>query len=77
VIETSSQIAKRWAAESDSEFIRKAFRVLLGIEANESEVKESELAINEWRALPNATSESARTSFVWTLINHNDFVTLR
>jgi hypothetical protein len=77
VLEASSQIAKRWTVDSDSEFIRKAFRVLLGIEASENEVKESELAISAWRAIPNATSESARANFIWTLINHNDFVTLR
>jgi len=77
VLEVSAQISKRLSVESDLEFIRKAFRVLIGIEANENEVRESELAIGAWRALPNATSESARTNFIWTLINHNDFVTLR
>ena len=77
VLEASTQIAKRWAIESDREFIRKAFRVLLGIEAGENEVTESVIAIGAWRALPNATAESARANLVWTLINHNDFVTLR
>ena len=77
VLEASGQIAKRLSVESEPEFIRKAFRVLLGIEASENEVKESELAISAWRALPNATAESARANFIWTLINHNDFVTLR
>jgi hypothetical protein len=77
VLEASGQIAKRFSVESDPEFIRKAFRVLLGIEAGENEVKESEVAISAWRALPNATAESARANFIWTLINHNDFVTLR
>jgi Arc/MetJ family transcription regulator len=77
VLEASAQIANRLAVESDHEFIRKAFRVLLGIDASENEVQESDLAFGAWRALPNATSESARANFVWTLINHNDFVTLR
>ncbi len=77
VLEASAQIAKRWTESSEPEFIRKAFRVLLGIEASEDEVKESELAVGAWRALPNTTAESARANFIWTLINHNDFVTLR
>lgn len=77
VLESSKQIAKQWTGENDGEFVRKAFRVLLGIEACEEEVKESELALSAWRALPNASSESARANFVWALVNHNDFVTLR
>lgn len=77
VLETSTQIAKRWQGESDREFIRKAFQVLLGIEASDDEIKECEAALAAWRAIPNATSEGSRANFIWTLINHNDFVTLR
>ena len=63
VLEASGQIAKRLSVESEPEFIRKSFLVLLGIEASENEVKESELAISAWRALPNATAESATSEF--------------
>jgi Protein of unknown function (DUF1553)/Protein of unknown function (DUF1549)/Planctomycete cytochrome C len=77
VLEAAGQIAKRLSIEDDAAFIRKAFRLLLGIAASDPEVKESELAIRAWRALPNATAEGARANFIWALINHNDFVTLR
>ncbi len=77
VLEASAQIAKRWSVESDKEFIRKSFRLLLGIEASESELNESEVAMVAWRALPNSTPETARANLIWALINHNDFVTLR
>jgi hypothetical protein len=66
---------------ADKEFVRRAFYELLGIRANDSESRASLKAIAEWRALPDAAGDSksdrARTYFIWALLNHNDFITLR
>ena len=34
-------------------------------------------ALEAWRNLPGGSTDNARANFVWALINHNDFVTLR
>jgi hypothetical protein len=89
VHDAAGQIAKRLsqpiAAEMrplvDKEFVQKAFYVLLGIRANDDETRASLRAIAEWRALPDPASDSkvdrARDYIIWTLLNHNDFITLR
>ncbi len=58
-------------------FIRSAFVLLLGNTPNDVELSASQEAINTWRELPNVSSPDARSYFVWSLLNHNDFVTLR
>ncbi|MCA9026776.1 MAG: DUF1553 domain-containing protein [Planctomycetaceae bacterium] len=63
--------------DDDAAFVRNAFSVLLGIEPKDEEMEASMAALAEWRALPDATSESPRANLVWALMNHNDFVTLR
>ncbi|MCA9111416.1 MAG: DUF1553 domain-containing protein, partial [Planctomycetaceae bacterium] len=63
--------------DDDAAFVRNAFSVLLGIEPKDEEMEASMSALAEWRALPDATSESPRANLVWALMNHNDFVTLR
>ncbi len=79
VLEASALIAKRLSihAAEDAEFIRNAFRVMLGIEAKESEIAASQAALVAWQNLPGGNEQSARSNLVWTLVNHNDFVTLR
>lgn len=79
VLDTSEQIAKRLsgAAVDDSAFIRTTFRVVVGISPSEEEVAVSEAALDSWRKLPGGSASTARANFVWALINHNDFVTLR
>ena len=64
------------------EFVRRAFYVLLGIRANDDEVRASMNALTAWRKLPNAASRCERSiapgqHLVWALLNHNDFVTVR
>jgi chemotaxis protein histidine kinase CheA len=79
VLEASEQIASRLSQDTvdDAAFIRKAFRMLVGIEPAEAEMAASESAVAAWRRLPGGTAGSARASFVWAMVNHNDFVTLR
>ena len=79
VLDSSKEIAKQLTTdnEDDSAFVRKAFIVLLGIEASEQETASSKKALDAWRKLPQATANTARANFIWALINHNDFVTVR
>jgi len=65
-------------------FVRRAFVVMLGINASSEEIVTSGRALAAWRAQADgreksdrSREDSARTHLVWALINHNDFVTLR
>ncbi len=81
VLEAAPKIAKRLEAThenmSDAEFIEKAFANIAGIEPSEEEILASLDAMKQWRTLPGGNSDSARAHFVWALLNHNDFITLR
>jgi hypothetical protein len=79
VLDASEQIARRLSepAADVRAFVQTAFRVVLGITANDAEIAASEKALEAWRNLPGGSPDTARANFVWTLINHNDFVTLR
>ena len=79
VLDSKKQIAERLSegTSSDTEFIQKAFSVLLGIKVSQQETKSSFKAMEEWRKIPESTGNDARAHFIWVLINHNDFVTLR
>ncbi|MEX0978942.1 MAG: DUF1553 domain-containing protein [Pirellulales bacterium] len=79
VIDASRRIAERLAKEvaDDADFIRKAFREVVGIEAGDAELEAGIAAFQAWRDLPDGYADDARARFVWALINHNDFVTLR
>jgi hypothetical protein len=59
----------------ETSFIRRAFAVLLGISAGDAEITASRRALEAWRT--QGPADSARERFVWALLNHNDFVTLR
>jgi len=61
----------------DSEFIRSAFGLLLASAPSAAELSASQDAMKKWRELPKASSEDARSYLVWSLLNHNDFVTLK
>ena len=63
--------------ETDRVFIQMAFRSLLGYAPTSQEVEASLRALKEWRTLPEGTESQARTNYIWVLLNHNDFVTLR
>ncbi len=79
VLDSKKQIAERLSkgTASDLEFIQKSFTVMLGIKANQQEIDSSLKAMKEWRKIPDSTENDARAHFIWVLINHNDFVTLR
>jgi mono/diheme cytochrome c family protein len=61
----------------DAAFVRNAFRLITGINPNRDEVAASAAALEAWKKLPDGNDQTARSNLVWTLINHNDFVTLR
>jgi len=79
VLDATKQISQRLASEAPDEgvFIDRAFAVLLGMKPGEDEVAASSRALQAWRQLPGGSDEQARAHLIWTLINHNDFVTLR
>ena len=88
VLDASSQIAARLSQDdapgqsqsADAAFVRRAFAAVLGIVASEAEVAASSKALENWRKQESASSDKAvpaRANFVWALLNHNDFVTLR
>jgi hypothetical protein len=79
VLESAGQIAARLSEQRPEEgaFIKDAFATILGIEVAAAEMKASIEALSEWKKLANTNDLTARTHFVWVLLNHNDFVTVR
>ncbi len=66
----------------DSEFVRDAFRTVLGVPANDAQVAASLRALRAWRTQETAPGsearpDGARVHLMWALLNQNDFVTLR
>ncbi len=78
-LDAAKQIARRLSegVPDEATFVRDAFRVITGINPGAAEIEASVAALETWRKLPGGTAETARANLVWTLINHNDFVTLR
>ena len=79
VLDAAQSIAQRLSMDRKDEvgFIRRAFATLLGLSVSETELTASRHALDEWRRLPGGSPARARANFIWALINHNDFVTLR
>jgi hypothetical protein len=73
----SKAISSNKSEVDDTAFIRGAFTLLLASSPNEIELKASRDALHTWRELPKVSSQDARSYLVWSLLNHNDFVTLR
>jgi len=76
------RLAERKSPADDLAFVRSAFVVLLGVEPGEAEEAAMTRALDEWKALPEASQAGdsalwARSQLVGVLLNHNDFVTLR
>lgn len=61
----------------EHEWITQAFQLILGSLPTESELKVTSEALQRWQAIENHSPQKARQLLVWTLLNHNDFVTLR
>ncbi|MEO2020725.1 MAG: DUF1553 domain-containing protein, partial [Pirellulaceae bacterium] len=79
VLDAVGKIAVRLSEDvaNEEQFVHRAFAVLLGMKPGDHEVAASYRALQAWRQLPGGSDEQARAHFIWTLINHNDFVTLR
>ncbi|MDB6071275.1 MAG: hypothetical protein JWL81_2446 [Verrucomicrobiales bacterium] len=58
-------------------FVNRAFIHLLGTAATPENLTACREAMNAWRSEPAANESTARTLLILTLLNHNDFVTLR
>ena len=73
--------AQSSAPRNDREFIDRAFYALLGIRADDDEVRANVQALAAWRELSKsdevAPVDRARLNLVWALLNHNDFITVR
>ncbi|HTN76101.1 MAG TPA: PSD1 and planctomycete cytochrome C domain-containing protein [Pirellulaceae bacterium] len=70
------------AMDSDEQFVRLAFAVLLAAEPSQPEIAASVQALEAWEKLPeagqgDAAQNYARGNLIWVIVNHNDFVTLR
>ncbi|HAM71412.1 MAG TPA: hypothetical protein DCM86_07190 [Verrucomicrobiales bacterium] len=79
----SSQPGSGPRAAGEVEFVRRAFRLLLGAPATTEELEASLSALREWDRVESSLPASpggethSRSRLVWALLNHNDFVTLR
>jgi hypothetical protein len=73
----AASLKSRAATVDDATFIDSAFLALLGSPPDAGELHASEQALAQWRKSPKTTAEDARSYFVWSLMNDNDFVTLR
>lgn len=78
-IDTAQQLEKILSREGvdDERFVQLAFRLIVGIDPSQHECKASLDALQVWKNRPQGSDALARRNLVWTLINHNDFVTLR
>ena len=88
-IESAQAMARQWSesAESsdggepamldDDAFIHRAFLNLLGFAPNERELEACRAALSSWNDLNSADTLQSRQMLVLSLINHNDFVTIR
>ncbi len=88
VLDAAEKIARRLSEPAqlslppdDAAFVQRAFRVIVGTPANSDELKASVAALEASRKLPEfaaaAGSDKARSLFIWALLNHNDFLTIR
>lgn len=75
ILDHLTPIANRLAegTTDDASFVRRAMELLLAVRPSDQEMQASVEAMRAWNTLP----DDAREQFVWTLINHNDYVTLR
>lgn len=68
------------ASATDIEFAKAAFELVLGTSPTPDEIQACEAALREWRDLAKARPDAARRArgnLVHSILNHNDFVTIR
>jgi hypothetical protein len=80
--DAAAKIAQHLTGESDEAFVRSAFQLLLANMVTEDEVAACLQAMAEWRRLFSRQDIAdlelrVRSNLVLSLINHNDFVTVR
>jgi hypothetical protein len=65
--------------DTDRAFVESAFLYVTGIKAGAEEIEASLRGFSEWEKVAGSAGDrlAVRTQFVWVLLNHNDFVTLR
>lgn len=61
----------------DEAFIRLAFVTLVGFTPNSDEIAACRETLATWCGQDGTSPSQARAYLVWTLLNHNDFVTIR
>ena len=78
-LDAAEHIAARLTerAHGDDAFVGLAFLAILGRSVNDAERAACRDALRRWRIDLGAPRATARERLVWTLINHNDFVTVR
>lgn len=88
ILDAAEKIARRLSEPvepslqlDDAAIVQRAFRMILGTAANSDELEASLAALEASRKLPEfaaaASSGKARALFIWALLNHNDFLTIR
>lgn len=79
VLQASRQIAVQCGSTTrdDDDFIYESFVTILGIQPNDDEKEASRAALRRWEAIEGGSSSQSRLFLIWSLLNHNDFVTLR
>ncbi|EMI21015.1 secreted protein containing DUF1549 [Rhodopirellula maiorica SM1] len=79
VLTAAGQIAQRLSVEGEDtrEFVVRSFKTLLSIDADDAEIAASLKALSVWEGQADSSEERARAHFIWVLVNHNDFVTVR
>jgi hypothetical protein len=65
--------------DSDRAFVEAAFLYVTGIKAGVEEVETGLRGLAEWQKVGGKDVDrvAIRSQFIWVLLNHNDFVTLR
>ncbi len=76
-----SKHLKREAQSSSTDdnllFVRRAFKLVLGVEPSRAEEQLCQQAWKRWQIEQNESADRANAFLIWSLFNHNDFVTLR
>lgn len=71
------QAAGEDSVNDEDAFVRLSFATLVGFSPTDDEIAASREALATWRGQDGTSPSQARAYLVWTLLNHNDFVTIR
>lgn len=79
VYQTAPKIAAQCGSENlgEEQFIRESFATILAAEPSEEEMGACRTALHGWSTMAGSSREKSRHLLIWTLLNHNDFVTIR